>query len=160
MNYVNMSSPDVIRVPEGYRSDIARNIDVILGMVYDSINDYIWISARNGLYVYDLGSSSFSESPVKVSACLGACIVSGKLWVSSLEGLNVIDLETLQSRVLDGFPVCMSLVPDGEDKVEKKFNVDKLKETDPDTYNKYLEDTIVNGRSGYVKITAPKTKEG
>ena len=114
MNYVNMSSPDVIRVPEGYRSDIARNIDVILGMVYDSINDYIWISARNGLYVYDLGSSSFSESPVKVSACLGACIVSGKLWVSSLEGLNVIDLETLQSRVLDGFPVCMSLVPDGE----------------------------------------------
>lgn len=53
----------------------------------------------------------------------------------------------------------ITLIPDGEDKVEKKFNVDKLKEKDPDTYNKYLEDTIVNGRSGYVKITAPKTKE-
>lgn len=53
----------------------------------------------------------------------------------------------------------ITLIPDGEDTVEKKFNVDKLKEKDPDTYNKYLEDTIVNGRSGYVKITAPKTKE-
>lgn len=53
----------------------------------------------------------------------------------------------------------ITLVPDGEDKVEKKFNVNKLKEADPDTYNKYLEDTIVNGRSGYVKITAPKIKE-
>ena len=54
----------------------------------------------------------------------------------------------------------ITLVPDGEDKTEKKFNPDKLKEADPDTYNKYLEDTIVKGRSGYVKITAPKAKEG
>lgn len=54
----------------------------------------------------------------------------------------------------------ITLVPDGEDKAEKKFNPDKLKEADPDTYNKYLEDTIIKGRSGYVKITAPKKKEG
>ena len=54
----------------------------------------------------------------------------------------------------------ITLVPDGEDEVKKKFNESKLKESDPDTYNKYLEDTIVKGRSGYVKITAPKAKEG
>ena len=54
----------------------------------------------------------------------------------------------------------ITLVPDGEDEVKKKFNESKLKETDPDTYNKYLENTIVKGRSGYVKITAPKAKEG
>ena len=53
----------------------------------------------------------------------------------------------------------ITLVPDGEDEVKKKFNESKLKETDPDTYNKYLENTIVKGRSGYVKITAPKAKE-
>lgn len=53
----------------------------------------------------------------------------------------------------------ITLVPDGEDKSEKKFNEAKLKESDPETYNKYLEDTIVKGRAGYVKITAPK-KEG
>ena len=54
----------------------------------------------------------------------------------------------------------ITLIPDGEDEVKKKFNESKLKESDPETYNKYLEDTIVKGRSGYVKITAPKAKEG
>lgn len=54
----------------------------------------------------------------------------------------------------------ITLIPDGEDKADKKFNPDKLKAEDPETYNKYLEDTIVKGRSGYVKITAPKAKEG
>lgn len=53
----------------------------------------------------------------------------------------------------------ITLIPDGEDEVKKKFNESKLKETDPETYNKYLEDTIVKGRAGYVKITAPKKKE-
>ena len=54
----------------------------------------------------------------------------------------------------------ITLVPDGEDEVKKKFNESKLKESDPETYNKYLEDTIVKGKTGYVKITAPKAKEG
>lgn len=53
----------------------------------------------------------------------------------------------------------ITLIPDGEDKTDKKFNPDKLKAEDPDTYNKYLEDTIIKGKSGYVKITAPKKKE-
>ena len=110
LNYINMSSPDVVHVPDGYKSDIARNIDVVLGMVYDSVNDYIWIMARNGLYIYDIGKSTFAESPVKTSACLGACVVSGKLVVSSLEGLRIIDMETLESRTIAGFPACMSLV--------------------------------------------------
>ena len=54
----------------------------------------------------------------------------------------------------------ITLVPDGEDTTKKVFNESKFKEADPDTYNKYLEDTIVKGRSGYVKITSPKVKEG
>ena len=114
LNYVSKASPDVVQVPDGSKSDVARNIDVILGMVYDSFNDYLWLSARSGLYIYDLGKSEFREYPVRLSTCLGACIVSGKLWVSSLEGMNVIDLETLESKALTGFPICMSLIPDGD----------------------------------------------
>lgn len=53
----------------------------------------------------------------------------------------------------------ITLIPDGEDKVDKKFNEDKFKAEDPDTYNKYLEDKIVKGKTGYVKITTPKRKE-
>lgn len=53
----------------------------------------------------------------------------------------------------------ITLVPDGEDKVNKKLNEKKLKEQEPETYNKYLEDKIVKGKSGYVLITPPKKKE-
>ena len=114
LNYVDMSSPDVVRVPEGYKSDIARNIDVVLGMVYDDVNDFIWLMARSGLYYYDLGRSAFSEySNVKISGCLSAFIDSGKMLVSSLDGLYVIDLKTLKAEKKEGFPVCMSLIPDG-----------------------------------------------
>ena len=114
VNYVHLATPDVIHLPEGYRSDIARNIDVILGMVYDSVHDYIWITARNGLYIYDLGKSSFSEYAGGVSTCLAACIVSGQLWVSGIDGMHVIDLGTLESRLVAGIPASMSLVPDGD----------------------------------------------
>ena len=53
----------------------------------------------------------------------------------------------------------ITLVPDGEDKVDKKFNEDKFKAEDPETYNKYLENKIIKGKTGYVKITIPKSKE-
>ena len=114
LNYINASGSDVIHVPAGYKSDLARNIDVVLGLAYDSINDYIWIAARNGLYAYDIARSSFIESPIKRSACMGVCIVSGKMWVSSMEGVSVIDLETFESKTIPGLPVCMSLIPDGD----------------------------------------------
>ena len=114
LNYVNRSSPDVIHVPEGSKSEVARNIDVVLRMVYDSVNEYIWLMARSGLYIYDLKQSSFIEYSDKISTCLTACIVSGKLLVSSIDGMTIIDLETLKSEKRTGFPVCMSLVPDGD----------------------------------------------
>lgn len=53
----------------------------------------------------------------------------------------------------------ITLVPDGEDKVNKKLNEKKLKEQEPETYNKYLEDKLVKGKAGYVLITPPKKKE-
>ena len=113
LNYVSPSGHDIIRVPDGHTSETARGIDVILGLVYDSVNDYIWISARNGLYFYDLGKSTYNRYPVKTSSCFGACIASDKLLVSGMEGLNVIDLKTLDSRMIADFPRCLSLVPDG-----------------------------------------------
>ena len=113
VNYVSKASPDVVRVPEGTASDVARNIDVILDMVYDSVHDYIWITARNGLYIYDLGKAEFSAFP-GISTCLTACINAGRLWVSTIEGMRVIDLGTLESRLVEGIPVSMSLVPDGD----------------------------------------------
>ncbi len=113
LNYTSMSGTDSIHNPDGHTSETARSIDVIFGMTYDNINDYIWITAHNGLYIYDLGKSSYTRYPGKISSCFGTCLTSGKLWVSSIEGLSVIDLETLESKTTEAFPVSMSLVPDG-----------------------------------------------
>ena len=114
LNYIDPSGPDIIRVPDGHTSETARSIDVILGLVYDEINDYIWISAHNGLYYYDPAHSAFQRYPVKTVSCFGACIASDKLLVSGIGGLNVIDLKTLENRVLADFPACLSLAPDGD----------------------------------------------
>lgn len=54
----------------------------------------------------------------------------------------------------------ITLVPDGEDSVKKVFNEDKYKLDHPQEYAHYLEDKIVKGKTGYIKITAPKSKEG
>ncbi len=114
INYINPSGPDTIHVPEGHSSETAKSIAVILGMVYDPTNDFIWISAQNGLYYYDLARSSYNRYSTGTTVCFGACIALGKLWVSGMEGLNVIDLETLDARLIAGFPSCLSLVFDGD----------------------------------------------
>lgn len=114
LNYIRLSAPETVRVPEGYASETAKAIDVILGMVYDSINGFIWISAHNGLYYYDLSRSTFNRYPVKTSSCFGACIVSDKLLVSGLEGLNIVDLHTLDSRLVADFPSCLVMIHNGD----------------------------------------------
>ena len=114
LNYISMSGSDVVHVPVGDKSDLARNIDVVLGLAYDHINDYIWIAAPSGLYIYDIGNSTYIRYPGKITSCLGACIASDKLWVSTLEGVIVIDLETLSSKTITGSPACMTLITDGD----------------------------------------------
>lgn len=54
----------------------------------------------------------------------------------------------------------LTLVEDKEDKVVKAFDETKFKTAEPDLYNSYLVDKIKKGASGYVLITAPKSKEG
>lgn len=52
--------------------------------------------------------------------------------------------------------VKITLVEDGIDKEVLKFNESKFKEENEDIYNKYLENKIQKGKSGYVKITFEK----
>lgn len=58
----------------------------------------------------------------------------------------------------------ITLVADGEDKAvtEEVFNTERLKAEAPEIYLKFSEEKTVikKGKAGYVKITAPKSKEG
>ena len=51
-------------------------------------------------------------------------------------------------------------VDDTPDTSKKVLDEKKLKEAEPDIYNKYLIDKTVSGKAGYIKITAPSVKEG
>lgn len=114
LNYINMSDPDVVHVPAGYKSELARSIDVVLGLAYDSINNYIWIAALSGLFIYDLDNAKFIRSSIIESSCISLCITSGKMCLSSLEGMSIVDLETMESREISNFPICTSMISDGE----------------------------------------------
>lgn len=52
--------------------------------------------------------------------------------------------------------VKITLVADGEDKIVKKFNEQLFKENNLDLWDKYSEDVVQKGKTGYVKITLPK----
>lgn len=52
--------------------------------------------------------------------------------------------------------VKITLVADGEDKIVKKFNEQLFKENNLDLWDKYSEDAVQKGKTGYVKITLPK----
>lgn len=113
LNYIVPSSPGVVHIPADNTSQTARSIDVIIAMVYDHVNDYIWISARRGLYYYDLGKERFGRYGEGDLSCLAMCLVGDELWVSSMEGMDIIDLRTLGHRTIADFPYCMALVHDG-----------------------------------------------
>lgn len=50
----------------------------------------------------------------------------------------------------------ITLVPDGEDKVVKKFNEKLFKNNNLDLWDEYSEEVVQKGKSGYVRITLPK----
>ena len=53
----------------------------------------------------------------------------------------------------------ITLVADGEDSVKKVFDEAAFKKDNPELFDKYQKDKIVKGKSGYILITEPKSKE-
>ena len=53
----------------------------------------------------------------------------------------------------------ITLVPDGEDKVVKKFNEKLFKDNNLDLWDEYSEEVVQKGKSGYVRITLPKEEK-
>ena len=114
MNYISTVSPGTVYVPKDSDSEIAGRIDLINQLIYDSINNYIWILAREGLFYYDLTELVFREYKESIFMCTGGTIEDGKLWMSSQDGLRIIDLKTFSYVLHPEIPASFSLVPDGD----------------------------------------------
>ena len=53
----------------------------------------------------------------------------------------------------------ITLVPDGEDKVVRKFNEKLFKDNNLDLWDEYSEEVVQKGKSGYVRITLPNEEK-
>lgn len=53
----------------------------------------------------------------------------------------------------------ITLVPDGEDKIVRKFNEKLFKDNNLDLWDEYSEEVTQKGKTGYVRITLPKGEE-
>ena len=79
-------------------------IDLIGGLLHDTINNCMWIGSNQGLYCYDLLSESLIMPSPEVSfaniqGIIGMTIdENGFLWVGSQEGVYSIDLKSRQEN--------------------------------------------------------------
>lgn len=112
VNYVDMDRPTKVYVPRDSDSELALSIDVINMIVYDPVNDFVWISSRSGLYLYDIAKSKYRKFE-DVYLCMGACADdAGRLWVSHRDGLLAINLHSLESTYDPLVPLASALVSD------------------------------------------------
>ncbi len=69
-------------------------------LVYDSINNGMWIGANRGLFFYDLKQEKFinplpDNVAKKIYGCIGSAIDrEGQLWIGCQEGVYIIDLHS------------------------------------------------------------------
>lgn len=75
-------------------------IDFIGTLIYDPINNGVWIGANQGIYFYNIAAdrivSLFANgSTEKVNGCIGSIIdKNNQLWIGCLEGVYIIDLHS------------------------------------------------------------------
>ena len=80
------------------------NIDFIGSMIYDSINNGIWIGSNRGIFFYDLSSKHMS-APIpssyiaNINGCLGITVDKyGVLWMGNTNGTLTVNLHSFKKN--------------------------------------------------------------
>lgn len=112
VNSISIDRPATVDTPRNSDSPIAKSIDIINKLVYDPINDFMWISSRSGLFYYDIPRSRFMRLNDDY-LCMGACLDrDDKLWVSHRDGLLSVNLHTLECIDEPQVPLSVALICD------------------------------------------------
>uniref|UniRef100_S0DEJ7 histidine kinase n=1 Tax=termite gut metagenome TaxID=433724 RepID=S0DEJ7_9ZZZZ len=76
-------------------------------LIYDPVNNGMWVGANRGLFFYDLATREFvspfaGHAAENIRGCLGATIDrENNLWIGATEGVYIIDLDS-RSQQPDG----------------------------------------------------------
>lgn len=115
LNCISLDNPSAITNPPDCDTETAKRINIINRIIYDKINDYLWILATTGLFIYDLKESRLTEYEEQLTLCLGGCIdSSSRLWISHMNGIKMIILDSMEARDYPEVPSSLALVPDEE----------------------------------------------
>lgn len=82
-------------------------IDFIGALIYDPINNGMWIGANHGLFFYDFERQELlsplpGHAAENIRGCIGSLIdKEGKLWIGCLEGVYIIDLHARRKTETD-----------------------------------------------------------
>lgn len=78
-------------------SDAQHKLDYIGTLIYDPLNNAMWIGASSGIYVYyiesDILTTPFPGATDLKGSVASAISTDGKLWIGGLDGLVEIDLK-------------------------------------------------------------------
>ena len=97
---LDMKSPQRIFRPE-LTEEQMRLTNFIGALVYDPINDGMWIGSNDGMFFYRFATGKLEEpfdDCRNVRGCIGSIITrNGRLWMGCMQGVRVVDLLSCQN---------------------------------------------------------------
>lgn len=95
--YMNPDNPSgIVPVPV---SGPRENLDDVNDLFYDSVNDYMWIATRSGLYYYDMKSRALNKCQEDIRLCSKLVMTQdGNLWVTHISGVVSINLRSRELK--------------------------------------------------------------
>ncbi len=118
VNRVDIRNPKKIETIIADNSELAKNVDNIYHLTYDSLNDYMWICSRAGLYWYDIKKSEVHKYHEVLHQCRSAAIDSGnRLWVLDSKGVTAIDLNEMSTSAKLPIGFCTAITVDNENNI-------------------------------------------
>lgn len=97
INVLERGNPSHVVARHISTSDGSHKLDYIGSLIYDPLNNAVWIGASSGIYVYYLESgiltTPFPDAADFKGSVASAISPDGKLWMGGLDGLVEIDLK-------------------------------------------------------------------
>lgn len=113
LDFIEVSGQADVRPVPGTEG---AGLDDVNALLYDEVNDFMWISTRSGLFYYNISKSELVKCHESIRLCSGlARDREGNLWIAHSEGLTSINLKSreLKTHSLPFYALSVALDTNG-----------------------------------------------